>query len=159
MLYRFQPTRLLTPILVFLGICAISYWLNPEPWHHLSLATQSLFALAALIIVVLMITLRNRLYLRIQDHGLEIKYATGAPRLYAWADIQSARIVTRRIFLVPVLTSIGLTLTPEARAANVVRRAARTVVGYDATFPAVFDLSAPEILDRINFHLSQRQPR
>jgi hypothetical protein len=158
MITRFQPTRLMTPVLIFLCICAFSYWVNPVPWHHLDLTTKTLFAFAALVLVGLVIALRNRLYLCIDDRGLKIQYPFGAPRFYAWADIESARIFSKRIFLIPVISTIRLTLHPGARSSDPVRRAASFVTRSDATFPAFFDLSAAEILERINSYKIRTGP-
>jgi hypothetical protein len=152
MITRFQPARLMTPVLVFLCICAISYWANPAPWRHLDFTTEALFAFAAIVFAGLAIALRKRLYLCIDDKGLKIQYAVGAPRFYAWSDIESAYIFKRRIFLVPVMSTIRLTLRPGAASSNPVRQAASFVARSDATFPAFFDLSATEILERINFY-------
>jgi hypothetical protein len=158
MISRFQPTRLITPLLIILCICAFSYWLNPDPWRHLTSTTNALFAASFLVFIILMITMRNRLYLRIDERGVEIKYAVGAPRFYPWADIESARIFRKRFLLIPVMSTIRLNLRPQARPTNAIRKAASAVTGYDATFPAFFDLSATEIIERITFYKSQHQP-
>ncbi len=155
MISRFQPARLLTPLLIFVCICAFSYFLNPDPWHHLTPATKAIFAASFLTLILLMVTMRSRLYLRIDERGLEIKYAVGAPRFYSWDDIESARIFRRRILLIPVVSTIRLNLRPRARSANAIRKAASAVNAYDATFPAFFDLSATEIMERIAFYKNQ----
>ncbi len=155
MTYRFQPFRLMPPIALLAALCAISYWLNPEPWHHLSVATQAIFAAVLVVFAILMIVLRNQLFLRIDERGIEVKYAFGMTRLYAWADIESALIVRKRVLLVPVMSSIGLNLRQGARPANAVLRAAGAITGYSASFPAFFDLSPTEIIERINFYKSQ----
>ncbi|MCU1322343.1 MAG: hypothetical protein JWM43_1992 [Acidobacteriaceae bacterium] len=157
MVYRFQPTRLMTPLVVLCGLCAVSYWLNPEPWHHLSFATQALFAAALIVFAALMLLLRSRMSLRIDERGIEVFYPIGAPRFYAWAEIEAARIIRKRIFLIPVMSSIGLNLREGARPTNAVLRAAGAVNGYNASFPAFFDLSDTEILERIAFYKSQYQ--
>ncbi|WP_158945982.1 PH domain-containing protein [Granulicella sp. S190] len=149
MISRFQPARLTSPVIFVLALMILSYWLNPEAWRHLSLLTESLFAFFFLTFAVLTLAMRSHSYLRIDEHGLEIKYLTGAPRLYPWADIESARIVKKRILLVPVLSSIALKLRQSARPSNTLRRSAGSLVGYDVTFLAVYDESAQEILEKI----------
>jgi hypothetical protein len=159
MISRFQPSRLMTPLAVLAGLCAISYWLNPESWRHLTFATQAIFAAVLIVFAIMMVVLRSRMSLRIDERGVEIHYATGSPRFYAWTDIESARIARKTIFLIPVMSIIQLNLRPEARSTNAVQRAAATVNGYNASFPAFFDLSAAEILERIAFYKSQNQPK
>ncbi len=149
MTLRFQPARLMTPVLFVLCLVALSYWLNPEPWHHMSMPTELLFAGAALIFVGLMVAMRTRSHLRMDERGLEIQYLWGAPRLYAWRDIENAQVFHKRLFLVPVLSMIRLKLRQQARPANPVQRAAGNVMGYDATFLAVYDESAEQILEKI----------
>ena len=157
MTYRFQPTRLLTPVLIFLLIAAVSYWLNPEPWHHLSATSKVLFGGAFLVVLAMIFFLRDRMHLRIDDQGIEIKYAVGQPRLYRWTDIESARIHSIRFLLIPLSSSIQLRLRPQARSTNPVKRAVSAVSGMNASFPAFFDLSSREIIERINFYKSQPQ--
>ena len=149
MTLRFQPGRLMTPVMFFLVLIAVSYWLNPEPWHHLSLLSQLLFAGALLVLTALMIAMRRRSYLRFDERGLEIQSLAGAPRLYAWQDIESARVYKKRVLMVPVLSTIRLTLRQKARSENAARRAARSISGFDATFLAVYDESAEQILEKI----------
>jgi hypothetical protein len=149
MTLRFQPARLLTPVLLVLILVAVSYWVNPEPWKHLGLREKLLFGGAALVFAGLMVGMRTRSYLRMEERGLEIKYVFGAARFYAWRDIEAVRIVKKRIFLIPVLSSIGLKLREAARPTNAVRRAAGGLVGYDVSFLAVYDESAEEIAEKI----------
>ena len=148
MTLRFQPARLMTPVLFVLCLIAFSYWLNPEPWHHLTLSTELLFAFAVLTFAGLMIAMRTRTHLRMDERGLEIQYLWGAPRLYAWPDIESARVFKKRMLLVPVLSTIRLRLRPGARSANAVRRAVGGLVG-DVSFLAAYDESAEQILEKI----------
>ena len=155
MISRFQPARLLTPILIFVCVCAFSYLLNPDPWRHLSPGTEAIFAASLLVLILLMVTMRNRLYLRIDERGLEIKYVVGAPRFYSWDDIESAHIFRKRVLLLPVMCTIRLKLRQQARSTSTLRRGASAISGYDATFPAFFDLSATEIMERIAFYKSQ----
>jgi hypothetical protein len=158
MISRFQPSRLMTPLVVLFGLCAFSYWLNPEPWHHLTLATQAIFATVLIVFAALMIVLRSRMSLRIDERGIEVVYPVGSPRFYAWADIESARIARKTIFLIPVMSTIQLKLRPGTGPTSAVMRTAAAVNGYGASFPAYFDLSAPEIMERIAFYKSQNQP-
>ena len=149
---HFQPTRLLTPVLLFLLIVAVSYWLNPGPWHHLTLQSKLLFAASALAVLILIAAVGNTMYLRIDERGLEIKYAIGPPRLYAWGDIESARIVKARFLLIPMLSSVHLRLRPGLRSTNPIRRLAGAVNHSDASIPAFFDESAEEIIEKIEFY-------
>lgn len=158
MISRFQPTRLMTPLVVLFGLCAFSYWLNPEPWHHLTLASQALFATVLIVFATMMIVLRSRMFLRIDERGIEVRYPIGSPRFYAWSNIESARIARKRMFLIPVMSSIQLYLRQGALPTNPILRAAAAVNGYSASFPAFFDLGATEILERIEFYKSQKLP-
>lgn len=157
MLYRFQPARLMPPVLLLAALCGVSYWLNPAPWHHLTFSTQAIFAAAFAVFAILMITLRSRSWLRIDERGIEVKFATGTPRFYAWQDIVSAGIGKKTIFLVPISSSIQLQLDPTAKPTNAIQKAASAINRYDATFPAYFDISPTEILERIQFYKSQNQ--
>ena len=148
MTLRFQPARLLTPVLFVLCLVALSYWLNPEPWRHMTLSTKLLFAFAALTFAGLMVAMRTRSHLRMDERGLEIQYLWGAPRLYAWRDIESAQVFKKRMLMVPVLSTIRLRLRQGAQPANAVRRAVGGLVG-DASFLAVYDESAEQILEKI----------
>jgi hypothetical protein len=139
----------MTPVIFILCLIAFSYWLNPEPWHHLTLLTQLTFAAAFLTFVGLAVMARSRSYLRMDERGLEIKYLAGKARVYAWRDIEGARIFRKRFFLVPVMSTIRLKLRPAARPVNAVQRAAGGVMGYDASFLAAYDESAEEILEKI----------
>jgi hypothetical protein len=158
MISRFQPTRLMTPLVVLFGLCAVSYWLNPKPWHHLTIATQTIFATILIVFVILMVVLRSRMSLLMDERGIKVHYPTGSPRLYAWADIESARIAKKTIFLIPVMSIIQLNLRAGAGPKNAILRAAASMNGYNASFPAFFDLSATEIMERIAFYKSQSQP-
>lgn len=139
----------MTPVLFLLVLVALSYWLNPEPWRHLNLITKVTFAGGLLVLAGLAWAMRERSYLRIDERGIEIRYLVGAPRSYAWRDIESAHIFKKRMLMVPVLSTIQLKLRPEARPANTVRRAAGSLVGYDATFLAAYDDDADKILETI----------
>jgi hypothetical protein len=139
----------MTPVIFILCLIALSYWLNPEPWRHMSLLTEMTFAGALLILVVLGVAARSRSYLRMDERGLEIKYLVGQPRFYAWRDIEGALVFRKRLFLIPVMSTIRLKLRPSARPANSVQRAAGSVMGYDASFLAAYDESAQEILEKI----------
>jgi hypothetical protein len=150
MVSRFQPSRLLTPFLIFLIVIAASYWLNPAPWHQLSNVSKLLFGGSSLVVVGLIATLRNRMYLRIDERGIEIKYAVGAARFYAWSDIESARIFRIRFFMIPMASSIHLKLRPGARSGNAARKVAGAITGSHASFPALFEESAQEIVEKIN---------
>jgi len=136
---RFQPFRLLTPFLILLVICALSYWLNPTPWRHLSIVSKSLFAGSALVVIGLLLTLRNRMYLRMDARGIEIQYIAGTPRFYAWGDIDSARIFKVRFLMIPMTSSIHLRLKQ----------------GSTKTIPAFFEESAEEMVEKINFYTRQ----
>lgn len=146
------------PVLLLAALCGVSYWLNPESWHHLSLSTQLVLAAAFAVFAILMIVMRNRSWLRIDERGIEVKFATGTTRFYAWQDIISAGIGQKRIFLVPVFSSIQLQLSPTAKPTNTLEKAAWVINRYDATFPSYFDISPTEILERIQFYKSQNQP-
>src|ERR1700759_756633 len=100
----------MTPVLFILCLVALSFWLNPEPWRHMSLATELLFGGSALALVVMAFAMRNRSYLRMDKRGLEVKYMVGQPRFYAWRDIEGARIFRKRMLLVPVMSTIRLKL-------------------------------------------------
>lgn len=139
----------MTPVIFILCLIALSYWLNPEPWHHMSLLTEVMFGGALLILVALGVAGRTRSYLRMDERGLEIRYLVGKPRLYAWRDIEGARVFRKRLLLIPVMATIRLKLRPSARPANSVQRAAGRVMGYDASFLAAYDESAGEILEKI----------
>jgi hypothetical protein len=149
MTLRFQPARLMTPVIFILCLVALSYWLDPEPWRHMSLLTETTFAGALLILVGMAVAARSRSYLRMDERGLEIKYLAGKPRVYAWMDIEGARIFKKRLFLVPVMSTIRLKLRATVRPANAMQRAAGSVMGYDASFLAAYDESAEEILEKI----------
>ena len=157
MLYRFQPSRLVTPFLIFLCLIAISYWLNPAPWHHLSTTSEILFGGAFIAALAMIFFLRGRIHLRIDDRGIEVKYAVGEARRYRWDDIESARIHKNRFLLLPFSSSIQLRLRPQARSTNPIRKAAGVITGANASFPAFFELGAEEIIERINFYKSQHQ--
>lgn len=137
---RFQPFRLLTPFLILLVFCAVSYWLNPTSWRHLSLVSKGLFAGSALVVIALLLALRNRMYLRMDERGIEIQYIAGAPRFHAWSDIDSVRIFKVRLFMIPMTSSIHLRLKQ----------------GSTKSFPAFFEESAQEIVEKINFFKRQR---
>jgi hypothetical protein len=158
MLYRFQPARLMPPVLLLAAMCAVSYRLYPESWHHLTRNTQVIFAVCFLTFAILMIILRNRCWLRIDERGIEVKFATGTPRFYDWQDVVSARISRKTVMLIPFFSSIQLQLRPASQPANVLRQAASAVGGFDATFPSYFEISPTEILERIHFYKSQNQP-
>ena len=148
MTLRFQPARLMTPVLFVLVLIAFSYWFNPQPWRHLTLSTELLFAFALVTFAGLMIAMRTRSHLRLDERGLEIQYLWGAPRLCAWPDIESARIFKKRMLMVPVLSTIRLQLRPGARSTNSIQRAFGGLVG-DVSFLAVYDESAEQILEKI----------
>ncbi len=151
MISRFEPSRLATPFLILVAIGAVSYWLNPEPWRHLTLASKLLFAVSALAVGAMLLLMRSRIYLRIDERGLEIKYAVGAPRFYPWADIESARIVRVRFLLIPMAASVHLRLRPEAQSANPARRTVAAVTGANASIPGFFELSPDDIVEKIEF--------
>lgn len=136
---RFQPFRLLTPFVILLLIGVASYWLNPEPWHHLSMVTKLLFAGTLLVVIVLAVVLRNKMYLRIDERGVTIQYIAGAPRFFAWSAIDSVRIVRIRFLLIPMASSIHL----------------RMKSGSVSTIPAFFEESAQDIAEKINFFKRQ----
>ena len=158
MVMRFQPARLLPPVFLLLALVGISYWLNPEPWHHLSAGTKGLFAFAGLVFAGLGLAMRRRGYLRIDEQGLEVQYLAGKPRAYGWNDIVSVVVIRKRVLLIPVMHSVGLTLRDGTQGVSAVQRVTGGVLGYQSTFPAWFDESAVEIAERINFVLRQRQP-
>ncbi|RXH57915.1 hypothetical protein [Granulicella sibirica] len=149
---RFQPTRLTTPILLFLCVAAVSYWLNPEPWRHLTFQTELLFGGSAVVLILLAIVMRNTMYLRMDERGLEIKYVVGAPRLYTWDDIESAYIFKVRFLRLPMFSSVHLRLRPGLRSSNPVSRVAGAINQSDASIPAFFDESAEEIIEKIEFY-------
>jgi Bacterial PH domain len=136
---RFQPFRLLRPFLILALICVGSYWLNPEPWHHLSMSTKLLFGGSLLVVVVLLLTLRNRMFLRIDEQGVTIQYIAGAPRFYAWSAIDSVRIFKVNFLMIPMTSSLHL----------------RMKSGSVASIPGFFDESAQEIAEKINFFKRQ----
>lgn len=136
---RFQPFRLLTPFLILLVICALSYWLNPTPWHHLSIVDKGLFAGSGLLLIALLSALRNRMYLRMDERGLEIQYIAGAPRFDAWSEIDSVRIFKVRFLMIPMTSSIHLRLKQ----------------GSARSIPAFFEESPQDIVERINFFKRQ----
>ena len=92
MISRFQPTRLTTPVLILLVIAAVSYWANPEAWQHLSMGTEALFAGSLIAIAGMIVLFRRRMYLQIDERGIEVQLAVGAPRTYLWQEIESAGI-------------------------------------------------------------------
>lgn len=151
MVSQFQPARLLTPVLVFFVLAGVSYWINPVPWQHMSARTEATLALSGLFIAALIVVLRRKLYLRIDERGLEVQLAAGAPRIYAWKDIEAVKIVRLRFLLMPLTSSIHLRLRPGLRSGSVVRKAAGAVTGSDASFPAFFEESAEEIVEKIEF--------
>ncbi len=155
MVARFQPSRLITPLLLFLVVIAASYLLNPEPWRHLSVSLKVYFAGIVLFFIALIALLRNKMYLRIDERGLEIKYVVGSPRFYTWSDIESARIFKVRFLLIPLTSSIHLQLRPGLRSSNPVRKAAGALTGSSTSFPSFFDESAEEIVEKINFFKRQ----
>jgi hypothetical protein len=148
MISRFQPLWLIRMFLIFLPLFAVSYWLNPNSWHHLSIAADGLFAASFLALVVLIVVMRNRMYLRLDEQGLEIQFAVGAPRSYKWADIDSVSIV-RIQFLITLASSIRLQLRPGVRPANIVDKATAAIIGPSVSFPAFFDETAEEIVEKI----------
>ena len=149
MIFRFQPARLMTPLIFILLLGALSYYLKPEPWHHLSVPVIAAFVGGPVVLLCLGLAMRARSYLKMDERGLEIKYIVGSPQFYAWTDIESARIFRKRMFLVPVMSTIRLRLRPSARSANVVRRAAGNLTGADVTFLAAYDESPQQILEKI----------
>lgn len=148
---RFQPLRLLRPFLILLFLAAVSYWLNPVPWQHLGPETKILFGVTALVVAVLIATVRTRMHLHIDERGIEIKYAVGATKRYAWNDIESASIFRVRFLLIPMTSSIHLKLAPQARSADATRQFASAITGSNVSFPAWFDESAEEIIEKIEF--------
>lgn len=151
MISRFQPTRLTTPVLILLVIAAVSYWANPEAWQHLSMGTEALFAGSLIAIAGMIVLFRRRMYLQIDERGIEVQLAVGAPRTYLWQEIESAGIFRVRFLLIPLMSSIHLRL----RSTGVLRGVAGRIAGFNASFPAFFDWSAEEIMEKIEFY--QRQ--
>jgi hypothetical protein len=139
MISRFQPFRLMKPFLILLLICVASYWLNPEPWRHLSMVTKLLFGGSLVLVVVLLLTLRNRMFLRIDEQGVTIQYIAGAPRFYAWSAIDTVRIFKFSFLMIPMTSSLHL----------------RMKSGAVASIPGFFDESTQEIADKINFFKRQ----
>jgi hypothetical protein len=146
---RFQPSRLLPPVFLILGLVLVSYLVNPEPWHHLSVFAKAAFGGTALVFALLMLVLRGRSYLRMDMRGLEVHRGFGAPEFFPWQDVEGCTVIRKRFLFVPIVSSIGVKLRPGARPRNPVRRAAGAMLGYDATFPAWFDQSAVEIAEKI----------
>lgn len=149
MTLRFQPARLMMPFLILAVVAAVSFWLNPGSWKRLSLFDEVVFGGVAVVLAGLLVAIRKRLYLRMDERGLEIRYVMGEARVYAWRDIEAVRIVKKRILFIPVLSTIGLKLRETARPANRLRRAASDLVGYDVSFLAVYEESAEEIAETI----------
>jgi hypothetical protein len=136
MLSRFQPTRLTTPVLILLAIAGVSYWANPEPWHHLSPAVQATFAVSLLVVIALALVARGRMTLRVDERGIQVCYLVGAPRQYSWKEIEAAGLFKLRFLRIPLAYSIHLRLSNGGR----------------ASIPAFFEESAPEILEKILFY-------
>jgi len=143
---------LLTPFLILALLAGFSYCLNPAPWHHMSAGTEAVFAGTGVLLVILTTVMRKNMYLRMDERGLEVKYAVGAPRTYAWPEIESAKIVRFTFLRIPMTSSIHLRLRRDLRSQNVVRKMAGGVTGSDASFPAFFDESAEEIVEKIQFY-------
>ena len=152
MVSRFQPTRLTTPFLILLVIAAVSSWVNPAPWQHLSVLTEALFAGGVVVLIGLIVLFRDRMYLQIDESGIKVQLAFGAPRIYVWSDIESASIFRVRFLLIPMMSSIHLRLRSTSGSAGGVRRAAGALVGWNVSFPAFFDWSAEEIMEKIEFY-------
>ena len=69
-----------------------------------------------------------------------------------WSDIESASIFRVRFLLIPMMSSIHLRLRSTSGSAGGVRRAAGALVGWNVSFPAFFDWSAEEIMEKIEFY-------
>jgi hypothetical protein len=146
---RFSGAKFLLLFAPVFILAAISMAVHPEQWRNLSVWELQVFGGVVLFFLLGVLILPYRYFMHLTASGLTIQYVASKV-FYTWDEIVEFRIEVRAIKHIPIGNLIVFNLTEDSPHRTKARRLVSSIIKYDVSILATFDMNAEDLINVLN---------